>query len=311
MGVLEVKGIGKRFGKNVVLNNVDVDVHEGDVLGIIGINGSGKTTLLRILIGYYKANAGSIKYRNKSLQRQYKKVKREFGFASQESSFYPKLTVKENMQYFGRLYGLSHKQIKENMQNILQLVELDDVQNVLAQHLSGGMQRRLDLACAIIHHPQVLILDEPTEDLDPLLRREIVEVIRNINKVGTTVVITSHILEDIEHVCNRVAILHDNTILKVGSVAELRRLYNKEEEIHLEIESGKYDRIIKFAKLKDVEQEGKKLVIYTNQAEKTLHTILHIIERDKEKLIYADIKKPDLTEIFEGLTTKKQVKKGK
>tara|TARA_Y100000310_G_scaffold339954_1_gene434248 strand:+ start:6600 stop:7541 length:942 start_codon:yes stop_codon:yes gene_type:complete len=302
MGLIDLRGVKKRFGRKVILEGVDLDIREKDIFGIIGVNGSGKTTLLKLLIGFYKTSHGKVSYKGKNISRIVKKVHREFGFTSQESSFYPKLTVKENLFYFGSLYGLHNDEIRTNMDKVLKLVELDDVKKVLAENLSGGMQRRLDLACSMIHEPKVLVLDEPTEDLDPLLRREIIKVIKKINKLGTTVIITSHLLDDIESLCNRVAILHHRKVMKVGSIDDLRKLYDREEEIHLEVESGKYERIIKFAKLKDVECVGSKLIVYTKDAEKTLHLIFHIIENDNEKLVYADVKKPNLEEIFESLT---------
>ena len=209
------------------------------------------------------------------------------------------------MYYFGTLYGLSRKETHENTKEILRLVELEEAKNVLAQNLSGGMQRRLDLACSMIHRPKVLILDEPTEDLDPSLRREIVDVIKKINKQGTTVMITSHLLEDVENLCDIIAVLHNHKVLHIGSVDDLRKLYGKQEEIHVEISSGNYERIIQFASLKDYEKEENKLIVYTAEAEKTLHMILHIIENDKERLIYADIRKPGLPEVFKALTRKK------
>jgi ABC-2 type transport system ATP-binding protein len=239
MGIIEVKDVEKKFGNKTILNGVDLSIAEKDTFGIIGVSGSGKTTLLKIMVGLYKPTKGKVFYKGKKLTHTFNKIKREFGFTSQENSVYPKLTVKENLAYFGSLYGLSHRKILERSKEVLQLVQLEESQDVLAQHLSGGMQRRLNLACSIINEPQVLILDEPTEDLDLLLRREIVGVIKKINEMGTTIIITSHILEDIESLCNSVAILHENKVMNVGSVKELRKLYHKEEEVHLETESGK------------------------------------------------------------------------
>ncbi|MBI1972769.1 ABC transporter ATP-binding protein [Candidatus Woesearchaeota archaeon] len=305
MGIIEVKNLTKRFKDHIVLDNIDLDVPENKILGIIGINGSGKTTLLKTIIGFYKPNKGTILFRGKKISKVSKKMKREFGYMSQDSSFYTKLTVRENIHYFGTLYGLSHREVHENAREILQLVELEDVKNTLAQNLSGGMQRRLDLACSMIHRPKVLILDEPTEDLDPALRRDIVNVIKKINKQGTTIVITSHILEDVENLCDTIAILHDQKTMHIGSADDLRKLYGKQEEIHVEVASANYDRIIQFANLKEYEREENKLIVYTAEAEKTLHMILHIIENDKERLVYADIRKPSLTEVFKALTKKK------
>ncbi|MDP1695076.1 MAG: ABC transporter ATP-binding protein [Candidatus Woesearchaeota archaeon] len=305
MGIIEVKNLTKRFKDHVILDNVNLDVPENKILGIIGINGSGKTTLLKTIIGFYKVNRGDIFYRGKRISKVSRSMKKEIGYTSQDSSFYNKLTVKENMYYFGTLYGLSHKDVKNNTKEILQFVELEEVKNTLAQNLSGGMQRRLDLACSMIHKPRVLILDEPTEDLDPSLRREIVNVIKKINKQGTTVIITSHLLEDVENLCDIIAVLHEHKVMHIGSVEDLRKLYGKQEEIHVEIASANYDRIIQFANLKDYEKEENKLIVYTAEAEKTLHMILHIIENDKERLVYADIRKPSLGEVFKALTKKK------
>ncbi len=305
MGIIEVKGLTKRFKDHLILDAVNLDVPENKIVGIIGINGSGKTTLLKTMIGFYKQNQGDIFYKGKRISHVSGKMKKELGYTSQDSSFYAKLTVKENMYYFGALYGLKHKEVRDNTKEILQLVELEEEKNTLAQNLSGGMQRRLDLACSMIHRPKVLILDEPTEDLDPALRREIVNVIKKINKQGTTVIITSHLLDDVENLCDVIAVLHERKMLHIGSADDLRKLYGKQEEIHLEIASGNYDRIIQFANLKDYEKEENKLIVYTGEAEKTLHMLLHIIENDKERLIYADIRKPSLSEVFKALTKKK------
>ncbi|HLC72259.1 MAG TPA: ABC transporter ATP-binding protein [Candidatus Nanoarchaeia archaeon] len=305
MGIIEVKSLTKKFKDRIVLDNVNLDIPEGKIIGIIGINGSGKTTLLKTMLGFYKPNSGNIFYQGKKIEKIARAIKREFGYTSQDSSFYQKLTVKENMKYFGVLYGMHHKELIVNIKEILQFVELEEKKNVLAQNLSGGMQRRLDLACSMVHRPRILILDEPTEDLDPSLRRDIVNVIKKINKQGTTVIITSHLLEDVENLCDIIAVLHEREIRHIGSADDLRKLYGKQEEIHVEVASGNYDRIIQFANLKDYEKEENKLIVYTGEAEKTLHMILHIIENDQERLIYADIKKPGLSEVFKALTKKK------
>ena len=197
MGIIEVKSLTKKFKDRIVLDNVNLDIPEGKIIGIIGINGSGKTTLLKTMLGFYKPNSGNIFYQGKKIEKIARAIKREFGYTSQDSSFYQKLTVKENMKYFGVLYGMHHKELIVNIKEILQFVELEEKKNVLAQNLSGGMQRRLDLACSMVHRPRILILDEPTEDLDPSLRRDIVNVIKKINKQGTTVIITSHLFYDL------------------------------------------------------------------------------------------------------------------
>ena len=222
MGIFELKGVTKRFKDNLVLENLNLDIPQGSIFGILGINGSGKTTILRLLVGYYKPTKGEVLYLNKKLKKVEGKLRSEIGFTTQDSAFYPKLTVEENIKYFGALYGLPKKTIESNSDRILKLVELDHVRNRIAEQLSGGMQRRLDMACSLIHVPKVVILDEPTEDLDPLLRKDILHLIKKIAEIGTTVIITSHRLEDIEIVCDRVAILHNKSMIRSGTLDELK-----------------------------------------------------------------------------------------
>tara|TARA_Y100000310_G_scaffold300411_1_gene336067 strand:- start:120 stop:1064 length:945 start_codon:yes stop_codon:yes gene_type:complete len=310
MPIIELKEVIKRFGDNLVLDKASLKIPENSIFGIIGINGSGKTTILRLIVNYYKANAGKIFYEGKPLSKQLNKIKQEIGFTTQESSFYSKLTVEENIAYFGSLYGLSKAVIKTNMEKVLRLVELDYVRNKLAEHLSGGMQRRLDMACSLIHVPRILILDEPTEDLDPLLKKDILRLIKKIKEIGTTVIITSHLLEDLEIICDKIAILHNKKIIRSCSMEELRKEYTDDEEIHLQTCPGNYDLILKnLSRYDEYHIDNNKLMIKTPNAERTLHEIIHIIENTNEKLIYVDIQKPHLTEIFTQLT--KTQKKGK
>ena len=303
--LFQVRGLKKRFGKNVVLDDLNLEISEGEIFGIIGVNGSGKTTLLKILVGFYKPDEGEISYNGQKLSRALKTIKKEIGFTTQESSFYPKLTVEENIRYFGALYGIDNRTIDINVERILTLIELQDERRMLSENLSGGMQRRLDMACSLIHDPKVLILDEPTEDLDSLLRRGILRLIKKINRLGTTVIITSHLLDDVETLCDRIAILNNKRVVRVGTVEDLREMYHRKEEIHLELASGNYENIIRNLNIDDFIIDEGKLVIFTNKAEETLHSILHIVENDGDKLIYVDIRKPSLKEVFEVITDKK------
>lgn len=298
MAFIQLRGVSKRFGNHVVLDHLDLDIPENDIFGIIGVNGSGKTTLLRLLVGFYTPTEGEVYYRGKRLKEVLKQAKHEIGFTTQENSFYPQLTVEENLKYFGALYGLSSDRIQKNMHDLLTLVELDDCRDVLGQHLSGGMQRRLDLACSLIHDPKLLILDEPTEDLDPLLRREIVRLIKKINGLGTTIIITSHLLDDVELLCDHVAILHNQRVVKVGSIQDLRKFYQQREEIHLELESQRYDTLVRDLHLDQYLVEEGKLIIYTDDAQGVLRQVLRLVENLHDRVVGLDIRKPSLKEVL-------------
>jgi len=230
----KIEGISKVFGNNYIFNNVSFSINEGEVFGIIGGSGSGKTTLLNLLVGFLKPDKGEIKYRDvhmldrndnlfNSVSKKQSHLKKIYGFASQTPSFYPNLTVLENMLYFGSLYNLSKDNAKSNAEQLLDLMSLTQAQNTISKRLSGGMQRRLDIACSMIHDPEILILDEPTADLDPVLTSKIWELLKVINKQGTTIIVASHELSYIEHLCDRVAIIRDGEIAAIGKPSDLKK----------------------------------------------------------------------------------------
>jgi ABC-2 type transport system ATP-binding protein len=316
--VISIKGVKKSFGKKIVLDNVNLDVRKGEIFGVIGLSGSGKTTLFNSLIGFIEPEEGHIFYNHPvfpmkssvSIFDDLLEVRKVFGFAPQIPSFYPKLTAEENLDHFGSLYGINKFVRKKNIDYLLKLVDLYDSRDTLGDELSGGMQKRLSIACALIHNPKVLILDEPTADLDPHLRNQTWEVLKNINKQGTTVIVSSHFLEEVEVLCDRVGILHNGSMLEVGSPDELKDAYSKNEEIHLETSPGKYDLIykklrgLKSLSIKKVVNKGSKMIIYTPKAEETLHKLLHLLESMHEHLLDVYVNKPSLEEVFESLTNK-------
>ena len=305
---IQLENVTKIFGKNLVLNNVNLNISYKEIFGIIGKSGSGKTTLLSVLIGFLKPERGRVLFQSRNIKNDEKDIRQQFGFTAQAGSFYPKLTVKENLEYFGTMYNLSISEIQDKIPELLKLVDMEGKEEVVSSKLSSGMQKRLDIACGIIHDPKVLILDEPTEDLDPVLRRDLLNLLKKINKEKeVTIIITSHLLTEMENFCTKLAIIHNRTILAQGSVNELKDKYSTNMEIILETASAKYGNLINLIKRrKDVEKvttRYNKLVIYTKNPESVLKEILAI---KKDKLIDLDINKPSLNEVFENLITAKK-----
>ena len=305
--VIELKGVSKSFGKKAVLERVTLQIPDKKITGIIGTSGSGKTTLLKLITGYYKPQSGTITYYGKDLQKNLKEVKNNVGFATQENCFYSKLTIKENLEYFGTLYGLNRNVILKNIDKILPLLELQEAKNVVAENLSDGMQRRFDLACALINYPKVLILDEPTEDLDPPLRRQILKLIRDLNALGTTIIITSHLLEEVEYLCDYIAILNNKSIEKFGTISQLRDILGDEDEIHVVTESQDYNYLLRALnrRVKKVYVDNGKLIVQAKNADSLLKALLSLLKRKGEKIVYADVKRPSLEEIFDKVTKKR------
>jgi len=318
--VFKVKGVSKVFDRRIILDNVDLDINAGEIFGLIGASGSGKTTLLNIVIGFLKPEAGDVEFRNEHLldhkdSQSFRSVfkypddlKRIIGMASQVPSFYTNLTIKENLEYFGTLYGLNKDTLKSNTTTLINLMDLQGSENTLAKNLSGGMQRRLDMACALIHDPKILILDEPTADLDPLLRNHIWRLVRKINKRGTTILLSSHHLSELETLCSRIAILKEGKVLAIGTPNEIKDRFSKQEEIHLETFPGNYHQISDFKdkevlrEISRMEDKGTKLVIYTSKPEIVLGELIKKLDQHKETIVDLKVTKPTLDEIFIMIT---------
>jgi len=301
--IIEVNALTKRFGENIVLDNINFSIEKGSIFGLIGKSGCGKTTLLNLLIGYTRPNRGSISYNGKNVEKIGTALGRITGFASQEGSFYKKLTVAENLRYFGRLYGYPSNIIKERMEILLGSFGLQDAEHTLGQNLSIGMQKRLDIACALIHDPDILILDEPTANLDPALRKNILELIKKINESGTTIIISSHILDDINTLCNKVLVIENKRIIAFGTPRDLEMQLSQKDIIKIESELKKYDYLISSLVSKNLidnyEVNEGVLSLHTKNTKNALKHITNYFGKGGDGLVNIDIVKPSLGNIFE------------
>ncbi len=312
MELIQLKEVSKHFGKNQVLHDVNLTIEEGDVFGVIGESGSGKTTLLHLITGFIEPTEGEALYYThtthepRNLNKNLSKIKKHIGFTPQHNSFYHKLTVKENLLHFGLLYKMQRNVLINNIKSILQVTSLFEDRNKLAEHLSGGMQKRLDISCSLIHKPKLLVLDEPTADLDPILQKEILWLLTEMNKQGITIIIASHHLDNIEQICNKVAIIHKGMVHSHGLIDDVKKPFLKDYfTIHLRPGDSK-DRIILALKnlpVQKIVDEGTKLVIYPIDTEKTINSLLNFIKRDNLYLHDLDMRKPSLTEIFEEIAS--------
>lgn len=315
--VVRISNLSKRFGNKVVLQNINMEIFSGEILGLIGMSGHGKTTFLNTLIGFLRPETGDVAfklehlldYENatdqfRSVYASHDEAKRIFGFAAQHPSFYADLSVEENLDYFGALYGLSKDIRRTNTKILLNLIGIYSSKDVTARNLSGGMQKRLDIACALIHDPKILILDEPTADLDPVLRKQMWNIIKKINEKGTTILMASHFLDEVESFCDRIAVIRKGEMIHVGSPDELKDGISKAEEIILQTYPGNYPYLIrhlggKKLGIDKIVTDGKRIIIHSGKAEHVLHRILTVIDHSKETLVEVNVKKPSLDEVFE------------
>ena len=317
---VELRNVTKELGRKLILNNVSFQVKKGEIFGIIGMSGSGKSTLLSHLIGYLEPSEGQIFYSPnytqfskgpalKELNKNIMEAKRIFGFSPQDPSFYPRLTVEENLFHFGILYHLKKQAVRERIDYLLKLTKLESHRKKLAEHLSGGMQRRLSLACSLIHKPEVLILDEPTSDLDPILREEMWGLIKTINQQeGTTIIIASHLLEELEKYSDKVAIFHEGQISKTGTLEEIKDMFAQDDiEVHLDFKRGDPQSFINQLNLNAIlkhQQEGSKLIIHTKQPYVILFDVINLVKKPDFQIKTLEVHRPSLKEVFELLEGK-------
>ena len=215
--LISVENLSKSFGKKSILKNITFKFYDGEVLGILGFSGTGKTTLLRLICGLMYPDKGEILYRIDGNLSVYtvkyagRKVRSMIGISVQKTSLYGTLSVWENLKYFGELFGLDQREIELKTQEILKILDLEENRLSIVNDLSDGMRKRVDIACALIHSPKVLILDEPTANLDFKLRRDILNYIKLINENGVSIIFISHFIEEIEDISTKVLMLANDT----------------------------------------------------------------------------------------------------
>ena len=225
MNAIELRGLCKSFGKKVAVDNIDLDVREGELFGLLGVNGAGKTTTIRMLCCLSRPDGGDATVCGHSIVSDSSAVKSIIGISPQETSVAPNLTVRENFEFMAGVWGADRAAARARADEMIARFAMQSVENSRAKTLSGGWQRRLSIAMALIGQPSVLFLDEPTLGLDVLARRELWKHIKSM-KGNITMVLTTHYLEEIEALCDRVAIMVSGKVYAVGTVDELKKITN-------------------------------------------------------------------------------------
>ncbi len=221
---IEVEGLTKRFGDFTAVDHVHFEVKQGEIFGFLGANGAGKSTTIRMLCGLLSSTEGTARVGGFDINTQANKVKQSIGYMSQRFSLYEDLTVDENINFFGRVYGLSESTIAERKKWVLDIANLHGKEKIITQTLSGGWKQRLALGCAVLHQPRIVFLDEPTSGVDPLMRRKFWELINDLSANGVTVLVTTHFLEEAEY-CNDIILINAGKIIAGGSPKELKQNY--------------------------------------------------------------------------------------
>ncbi len=309
--ILKAKDLSIEIDGFLILDKINLDIYAGEMLGIIGMSGAGKTTLLSSLIGVFPPLSGDVyfSHRTPNKKKVFKSVnalkqyfRQRVGFSSQIASFYDKLTVVENLRFFASFYGLDRYTSEERIKILLDLFDLYLLKDKLAETLSGGMRKRLDMACAMINNPKILLLDEPTANLDPVLKKQMWTLIQKINEKGTTVIIASHLVSDLEQYCDRLVILSEGKIVREGTPRELRSNLSVGSKISLETSPGDYPKLAGMLKKKNVVSKvmskGDCLIMYAPNGEKAVQELMRSAQKLKERIISIEMNKPSLDDFF-------------
>ena len=224
MNAIEVRQLTRRFGAFVAVNDLSFDVRQGEIFGFLGSNGAGKSTTIRMLCGLLRPTSGSARVGGLDVGSRPEAVKQRIGYMSQRFSLYEKLTVDQNIAFFGGIYGLDRERLSARRASVLEMAGLKGREGTLTGALSGGWRQRLGLGCAILHEPTIVFLDEPTGGVDPLSRRAFWRLIDELARKGTTVLVTTHYLDEAEH-CHRIAVIDAGKLAALGTVPELKQVF--------------------------------------------------------------------------------------
>lgn len=303
--ILEVKNLIKRYDDFLAVDDFNISIGEGEIFGLLGPNGAGKTTIINCITGLSKIDSGEIMIFGKNLKHNEIDIKKHIGIVPQSISLYFDLSAYDNLMYFGGLYGLKRNTVKEYAEEALNFVGLSDKKNEYPKNFSGGMQRRLNIACGILHHPKLIIMDEPTVGIDPQSRNYILNSIIKLKDDGATIIYTSHYMEEIEHICTDIAILDNGRIIARGTKEKLKNLVSDEEKLKIQLSSVNYTIVNKIKEIYGVKQcslDGNYIEIISAKKSKNLGRIIDVIVNSGNEIVDIIIEKPTLETVFLTLT---------
>lgn len=305
--VIKVENLVKRYRELVALDHFNLEIEEGEIFGLLGPNGSGKTTTINCILSLLAFDKGSIEIFGKEMRPDSYDIKRQIGVIMQEVAVFDELTVSENINYFCGLYVRDKVLRKKYVNEAIDFVGLNDFRKFYPQKLSGGLLRRLNIACGIAHKPRLIILDEPTVAVDPQSRNKILEGIQELNRQGSTIIYTSHYMEEIEQICTRIAIMDKGKNIAIGTNDELKRMIKKSEIISIDILELLPKQLTELRQLRHVYEvtfENHCLKVLCNGGKHNLPRILEYLQSNDISFgrVYSEL--PTLNDVFLEITGK-------
>ncbi|MGM0212898.1 ABC transporter ATP-binding protein [Enterococcus sp. AZ109] len=302
--LIKVTQLTKAYDKKEVLHGITFEIKQGEILCLLGPNGAAKSTTINMLCGSLSFDQGEILYKGQSIKQLKKAFKAELGMVPQDIAIYEDLSAEQNVRFFASLYGLKGAALKEGINFALESVGLLEHRKEKARTFSGGMKRRLNIACAIAHHPTLLIMDEPTVGIDPQSRNHILQSIRKMQAGGMTILYTTHYMEEVEEISTRIIIMDHGSIIAEGTKEELKGK-NQERKILVELEAPHtqtFDEFYQIEGIKDISLSQNDLTITAIKGIENLDHIIQSLLQRKEKIQNIAIQTDNLETVFLDLT---------
>jgi len=303
--ILDVKNLTKQFNNLKAVDGVSFSVSEGEIFGLLGPNGAGKSTTISMLTGVLAPDKGEIRLNNESIYADLNRAKHLIGYVPQDLALYPTLSAVDNLNFFGQIYGYRGNELRDRVNEALRIVQLTDRAGDRVKLFSGGMKRRVNLAIGLLHTPRVLFLDEPTVGVDPQSRNAIFESLKSLNRQGTTIIYTTHYMEEAERLCGRVAIMDAGKVIAMDTPQNLIN-HLGEGLIRLEIQDERddtlRDSISRLGSVREVTRRGRELEIRSRSFEETIVDAMQIIASFNTRVCAMNLLEANLETVFLNLT---------
>ena len=303
--IITVENLVKRYNGHTAVDGISFEINRGEIFGLLGPNGAGKSTIISILCCLLEPTLGSVVIDGSDIRKNANNIKKIIGVVPQEISLYHTLTARENLAFYGKIYGLSGRTLKSRVEALLDMVGLTERADDLLEGYSGGMKRRINIAAALLHEPRILYMDEPTTGVDPQSRRRIYDTIQDLNRQGMTVLLTTHQMEDAEKLCHRIAIVDRGKLIALDTQKGLLELVGESDLIHVlapEILPEPVESIKRMPGVQKVSLDEGNMTVQLVRGRESLAGIIDILTSSGTQVESIYIKEPDLETLFLHLT---------
>ena len=307
--IIQAAGLDKKYSEVHAVKAVDFSIHEGEIFSLLGPNGAGKSTTISMLTTLLKPTGGDAVIKGSSVTKSPMEVKKLLGVVPQDLALYQDLNAVQNLRFWGKLYGLRGSDLGQRIERVLEMVGLSERQKQRVDKFSGGMKRRLNIAAALLHDPEIIIMDEPTVGIDPQSRRHILDNVKKLNQAGKTVLYTTHYMEEAQELSHNIAIMDHGNIVAYGTHEELVRRIGEQDRIVLTVSAQTQQHTHEISEkwqsvtgVRAVTQNENEVIVLADDSNKVLPDLFEIATREESRITSVDIMEPNLEAVFLHLT---------